>query len=110
MVLRQTTQFLWERYFSSLEKIIFTTFEIIRERIPWEGRREYRVWNRDPGGLAILPKFSDTQQDLPFQDCEPGDTFTAIIYSQLGSTAVLYRLLKSLAKSKYLDKVNTILF
>lgn len=26
--LRQQTQFLWERYFSSIEKIIFTTFEV----------------------------------------------------------------------------------
>ena len=79
--------------------------QIIRERIPWEGRREYRVWNRNPGALAILPKFADNQQDLPFQECDPGDAFTAIIYSQLGSTAVLYRLLKNVARSRYLDKV-----
>ncbi|XP_014214425.1 exostosin-1 [Copidosoma floridanum] len=105
MALRQQTQFLWERYFSSMEKIIFTTFEVIRERISWEGRRELRVWNRDPGALAILPKFADTQRELPFQECDPGNTFTAIIYSQLGSTAVLYRLLKSLTKSKYLDRI-----
>ena len=26
--LRKQTQFLWERYFSSIEKIIFTTFEV----------------------------------------------------------------------------------
>lgn len=28
--LRQQTQFLWERYFSSIEKIIFTVFEVRR--------------------------------------------------------------------------------
>lgn len=27
--LRQQTQFLWERYFSSIEKIVFTVFEVI---------------------------------------------------------------------------------
>lgn len=27
--LRQQTQFLWERYFSSIEKIVFTAFEVI---------------------------------------------------------------------------------
>ncbi|XP_016769739.2 exostosin-1 isoform X1 [Apis mellifera] len=103
--LRQQTQFLWERYFSSIEKIVFTVFENIRERLPWEGTREKLVWNTNPGALAILPQFADSQQELPFSKSNPGNTFTAIIYSQLGSTAVLYRLLKSLAKSKYLDKI-----
>lgn len=28
LALRQQTQVLWERYFSSIEKIIFTTFEV----------------------------------------------------------------------------------
>jgi glucuronyl/N-acetylglucosaminyl transferase EXT1 len=73
--------------------------------LPWEGTRERIVWNTSPGALAILPQFADSQQELPFSNSNPGNTFTAIIYSQLGSTAVLYRLLKSLAKSKYLDKV-----
>lgn len=27
--LRQQTQFLWERYFSSIEKIVFTVFEVV---------------------------------------------------------------------------------
>ncbi|CAB0042505.1 unnamed protein product [Trichogramma brassicae] len=103
--LRKQTQFLWERYFSSIEKIIFTTFEIIRERIPWEGSREYRVWNRNPGALAIIPKFANNQQELPFQECDPGNAFTAVIYSQLGSTPVLYRLLKNVSKSKFVDKI-----
>lgn len=103
--LRQQTQFLWERYFSSIEKIIFTTFENIRERLPWEGSRDRLVWNGYPGALAILPKFADTEEEYPFTGSDPGNTFTAIIYSQLGSTAVLYRLLKNVAKSKYLDKI-----
>ncbi|XP_015118198.1 exostosin-1 isoform X3 [Diachasma alloeum] len=103
--LRQQTQFLWERYFSSIEKIIFTVFENVRERLPWEGSREKLTWNTYPGALAILPQFSDSQQELPFSNHDPGNQFTAIIYSQLGSTAVLYRLLRSVAKSKYLDKI-----
>jgi hypothetical protein len=28
LVLRQQTQILWERYFSSVEKIVFTTLEV----------------------------------------------------------------------------------
>lgn len=28
LALRQQTQVLWERYFSSIEKIVFTTFEV----------------------------------------------------------------------------------
>lgn len=83
------------------------TFQNIRERLPWEGTREKLVWNTSPGALAILPQFADSQQELPFSKSNPGNTFTAIIYSQLGSTAVLYRLLKSVAKSKYLDRVST---
>jgi len=74
--------------------------------LPWEGARERIIWNTSPGALAILPQFADSQQELPFSNSNPGNTFTAIIYSQLGSTAVLYRLLRSLAKSKYLDKVS----
>lgn len=74
--------------------------------MPWEGARERIVWNTSPGALVILPQFADNQQELPFSNSNPGNTFTAIIYSQLGSTAVLYRLLRSLAKSKYLDKVS----
>lgn len=29
LALRQQTQMLWERYFGSIEKIVFTTFEVI---------------------------------------------------------------------------------
>lgn len=28
LALRQQTQMLWERYFGSIEKIVFTTFEV----------------------------------------------------------------------------------
>lgn len=72
--------------------------------------RERIVWNTSPGALVILPQFADSQQELPFSNSNPGNTFTAIIYSQLGSTAVLYRLLRSLAKSKYLDKVSLLIY
>lgn len=77
--------------------------------MPWEGSREKLIWNTYPGALAILPQFADSQQELPFSNNDPGNAFTAIIYSQLGSTAVLYRLLRSVAKSKYLDKVYMLL-
>lgn len=30
LALRQQTQVLWERYFGSIEKIVFTTFEVCK--------------------------------------------------------------------------------
>lgn len=34
LALRQQTQILWERYFSSIEKIVFTTFEVTGTSCP----------------------------------------------------------------------------
>nr|CAD7199572.1 unnamed protein product [Timema douglasi] len=197
LALRQQTQVLWERYFSSIEKIVFTTLEvsrlsgdndriatqttldqgdeigwsammrlnnmsqcighihlsggnfscdlivqgshqitkpvadysrlvglpliapqvdllleIIRERLPKEPSRDSLVWNTGPGALLTLPHFSDTWQHYPFYQNmlgnKPGEQFTAIIYSQLGSstmnTAPLFRLVRNVAHSQYVAR------
>nr|CAD7428535.1 unnamed protein product [Timema monikensis] len=116
LALRQQTQVLWERYFSSIEKIVFTTLEIIRERLPKEPSRDSLVWNTGPGALLTLPHFSDTWQHFPFYQNmlgnKPGEQFTAIIYSQLGSstmnTAPLFRLVRNVAHSQYVARIVVI--
>lgn len=115
LALRQQTQILWERYFSSIEKIVFTTLEIIRERLPRQPCREGLVWNTAPGGLVTLPDFSDAWRHYPFHlsalGATPGDAFTAVIYSQLGaaaiasSTAPLYKLIRNVAKSSHVARI-----
>ncbi|XP_069687017.1 exostosin-1 [Periplaneta americana] len=113
LALRQQTQILWERYFSSIEKIVFTTLEIIRERLPSQPSRDGLVWNSAPGALLTLPHFSDTLRHYPFYmdmlGAEPDNQFTAVIYSQLGgpamSTSPLYRLIRNVARSMYVARI-----
>lgn len=38
-ILRQQTQVLWEQYFSSIEKIVFTTLEVSEEQLYHENQR-----------------------------------------------------------------------
>ena len=47
--MRQQGALLYNMYFSSIDQIIQTTFEIIRERIFPEAKRERSVWNSKPG-------------------------------------------------------------
>ncbi|XP_067008988.1 exostosin-1 [Anabrus simplex] len=115
LALRQQTQVLWERYFSSIEKIVFTTLEIIRERLPAQPARDGLVWNSSPGALLTLPNFSDTWRHYPFflnaLGAQPGERFTAVIYVQLGVAAAtptaspLYRLVRNVARSQYVARI-----
>ncbi|CAO1377358.1 unnamed protein product [Diamesa serratosioi] len=113
LALRQQTQVLWERYFSSIEKIVFTTFEIIRERLPDYPVRSGLVWNTSPGALLTLPTFSDTPQHYPFLldmvGYEPRDNFTAVIFVQIGQiltpNSALYKLVKSITKSQFVNRI-----
>lgn len=108
--LRQQTQILWDRYFSSIEKIVYTTLEIIRERLPKQTVRDGKVWNNFPGGLVTLSTFSDSDDDFPFNlDEQEKNGFTAVIYCQLGTplttTSSLYKLINNVSRSKYLKKI-----
>lgn len=63
-----------------------------------------------------MSTFSDSLSRMPFQldllNQEPGHNFTAVIFVQIGFTltpnTALYRLIKSITKSRYIAKVNTI--
>lgn len=108
--LRQQTQVLWDRYFSSIEKIVYTTLEIIRERLPKQPVRDGTVWNNFPGALVSLFTYSDAAEDFPFH-VEPDEMmgFTAVIYCHMGiplaTNSPLYRLVNYVARSKYVSKI-----
>lgn len=113
MAMRQQTQILWERYFSSIEKIVFTTFEIIRERLPDYPVRNGLIWNNSPGALLTLPTFSDNLRDFPFYldtlGYEPKPNFTAVIFVQVGQainpSSALYKLVKSITRSQFVNRI-----
>lgn len=113
MAMRQQTQVLWERYFSSIEKIVFTTFEIIRERLPDYPVRNSLTWNTSPGALLTLPTFSDSPTRFPFLlntlGFEPNGNFTAVIFVQVGQaltpSSALYKLVKSVTKSQFVNRI-----
>ncbi|XP_055855972.1 exostosin-1 [Episyrphus balteatus] len=113
LALRQQTQILWERYFGSIEKIVFTTFEIIRERLPDYPVRNSLIWNTSPGALLTLPTFTDSSRFMPFLldslGSEPRHNYTAVIYVQIGTVltpnTALYKLVKSVTKSQFVDRI-----
>ncbi|XP_071440722.1 exostosin-1 [Hetaerina americana] len=133
--MRQQTQLLWDRYFSSVEKIVFTTLEIIRERIPSQPSRDGLVWNSSPGALLALPQFSDTWRHYPFslgvgyptgfpgmeatvsEDGQQGERFTAVVYTQQAALLAppssptaqpLHRLLRNVARSNFVARIVVI--
>ncbi|KAK6167913.1 hypothetical protein SNE40_021838 [Patella caerulea] len=109
---RQQTQFIWETYLSSVEKIVLTTLEIIKSRIKRHKSRANKLWNLEPGALSILPEFSDVMEKFPFfyhqLGTEPGDKFTAVIYATTPialASAPLFRTLRNVAKSQNVVKI-----
>uniref|UniRef100_A0A8C3SCK1 Exostosin-like 1 n=1 Tax=Chelydra serpentina TaxID=8475 RepID=A0A8C3SCK1_CHESE len=83
LAFQQQTQFLWEAYFSSVEKIVQTTLEIIKDRIFHRESRPKFLWNTLPGGLLALPEYSTHLGDFPFYHLQHGSSpsgkFTAFI-------------------------------
>lgn len=65
LFMRQQSQFLWNRYFSSAEVIMMTTFEILYDRIFPEKSRPRMMWNADPGPLFYAPDYSTSLTDYP---------------------------------------------
>ncbi|KAM8796150.1 LOW QUALITY PROTEIN: exostosin-like 1 [Eudromia elegans] len=109
--LQQQTQVLWDAYFSSVDKIVHTTLEIIRDRLfPHRSRTRF-LWNALPGGLLALPDFSTRSGDFPFyylqQASSPSDRFTALIHA--GPSASLsqpmLRLIQAVSASQYCDQI-----
>ncbi|KAJ0003718.1 hypothetical protein NQD34_008816 [Periophthalmus magnuspinnatus] len=110
--LRQQTQLLWDAYFSSVEKIVLTTLEIIQDRVLEQGSRSSLMWNSHPGGLFALPQYSSYLGDFPFYyatlGIRPYPKFTAVIHAVsplVSQSQPILKLLLSVAKSQYCDQI-----
>ncbi|XP_062320692.1 exostosin-1a-like [Osmerus eperlanus] len=110
--LRQQTQFLWEAYFSSVERIVLTTLEILQDRVLQQASRSSLMWNSLPGGLFTLPQYSTYLGDFPFYyaklGIKPLPKFTAVIHTMtplVSQSQPIIKLLVAVAKSQYCAKV-----
>ncbi|KTG43280.1 hypothetical protein cypCar_00001338, partial [Cyprinus carpio] len=110
--LRQQTQFLWEAYFSSVEKIVLTTLEIIQDRVLQHNARSTLMWNQLPGGLFTLPQYSSYLGDFPFfyavLGVKPQQKFTAVIHAVtplVSQSQPIFKLLVAVAKSQYCAQI-----
>ncbi|KAK6323615.1 exostosin-1b [Coregonus clupeaformis] len=112
LALRQQTQFLWEAYFSSVEKIVLTTLEIIQDRVLQQESRSTLMWNSHPGGLFTLPQYSAHLGDFPFYyatlGIKPYPKFTAVIHAVtplVSQSQPILKLLVAVAKSQYCAQI-----
>ncbi|XP_033925185.1 exostosin-like 1 isoform X3 [Melopsittacus undulatus] len=112
LLLQQQTQFLWDAYFSSVDKIVHTTLEIIRDRLLQHRSRSRVLWNALPGGLLALPDFSTHLGDFPFYHLQRGSSpskrFTAFIRvtSMEGSLSQpILRLIQAVSRSQYCAQI-----
>lgn len=93
----------------------FGYFQIIRERLPDYPQRNGLIWNTSPGALLTLPTYTDSCRNMPYLldilGQEPGHNFTAVIFVQIGvqltPSSALYRLVKSITKSQFVDRVSS---
>lgn len=109
--MRQQTQVLWDRYLSSVQKIVDTTLEIMFERVHPTLARNSRIWNNNPGALwtDISERYSKPKVFVPMGyrvlDISPitcSFNFTAIISTSstiVSSNSPIFKLIKSIANS-----------
>ncbi|XP_047006622.1 exostosin-1c [Ictalurus punctatus] len=112
LALRQRTQMLWEAYFSSVDKIVLTTLEIIKDRVYGHISRNKFMWNSLPGGLLVLPEYSIHLAHYPFYYLNlgimPGQEFTAVIHATsplVSQSQPIMKLLQVVSKSKYCSQI-----
>uniref|UniRef100_A0A8B9RVU5 Exostosin-like 1 n=1 Tax=Accipiter nisus TaxID=211598 RepID=A0A8B9RVU5_9AVES len=112
LAFQQQTQFLWDAYFSSVDKIVHTTLEIIKDRLLPHRSRSRFLWNTLPGGLLALPEFSTHLGDFPFYYLQHGSSpsakFTAFIraVSPAGSLSQpILRLIQAVSGSQYCAQI-----
>ncbi|KAM9369776.1 exostosin-like 1 isoform 2-T2 [Phaethornis superciliosus] len=112
LAFQQQTQFLWDSYFSSVDKIVHTTLEIIKDRLLPHRSRSRFLWNSLPGGLLALPDFSTHPGDFPFyylqHGSSPSEKFTAFIrtISPVGSPSQpILRLIQAVSASQYCAQI-----
>ncbi|XP_006883558.1 PREDICTED: exostosin-like 1 [Elephantulus edwardii] len=108
LALRQQTQFLWDAYFSSLEKIVHTTLEIIQDRILGASGHSSLMWNSVPGALLALTTFSTNPENFPFyhlhQGSHPVGRFSALIRVEASGLFPL-KLIQAVAGSKHCAQI-----
>ncbi|XP_048842260.1 exostosin-1 [Brienomyrus brachyistius] len=112
LALRQQTQFLWDAYFSSVAKIVLTTLEIIQDRVHAHVSRNKLMWNAQPGGLYVLPRFSTDPANFPFYYAALGKSpsleFTAVIQALTPLQSQLQPIVKlilAVVKSKFCAQI-----
>ncbi|NXW44098.1 EXT1C protein, partial [Nyctiprogne leucopyga] len=112
LAFQQQTQFLWDAYFSSVDKIVHTTLEIIKDRLLPHRSRSRFLWNTLPGGLLALPDFSTHLRDFPFyylqHGSSPSEKFTALIrvVSPAASPSQsILRLIQTISRSQYCAQI-----
>ncbi|NXC38070.1 EXT1B protein, partial [Penelope pileata] len=110
LAFQQQTQFLWDAYFLSVDKIVHTTLEIIRDRL-FQNRSRF-LWNALPRGLLALPDFSTHLGDFPFYSLQhgssPSNKFTALLWatSLLSSPSQpILRLIQAVSRSQYCAQI-----
>uniref|UniRef100_A0A8D1JA74 Exostosin-like 1 n=1 Tax=Sus scrofa TaxID=9823 RepID=A0A8D1JA74_PIG len=108
LALRQQTQFLWDAYFSTVEKVIHTTLEIIQDRISGASAHPSLLWNSPPGALLALPTFSTSPSDFPFyhlqQGSRPLGKFSALIWVEAPGQLPV-KLIQAMAGSQHCAQI-----
>merc|ERR1719153_257359 len=112
--MRQQTQVLWDRYLSSVQKIVETTLEIVLQRVyPHLATSPY-TWNTHPGALLShhsLPHLSypPSLPSLPLPTVSDQGTFTAIITASpsltVTSSSAIFTLIKNLANCLHIRDI-----
>uniref|UniRef100_A0A0R3RHE5 Exostosin-2 n=1 Tax=Elaeophora elaphi TaxID=1147741 RepID=A0A0R3RHE5_9BILA len=90
--MREQISFVYNRYFSSLEKIVLTTLNILERRIIPNSFTTYDEWNCNSSKNCIAPSFF-----LPFHASDEGFTGVILAYNKLDSLFVIVRLLAKVA-------------
>ncbi|KAF7287989.1 hypothetical protein GWI33_000049 [Rhynchophorus ferrugineus] len=95
--MRESLKFLYEKYFSSLDKIVLTTLDVIQDRVYPHRAKTYDEWN-------LLPKEINTNPLFYPSTAVRSVGFTAVIltYDRIQS---LFTLIERLAKVPSLMKI-----
>ncbi|XP_067929536.1 exostosin-1-like [Watersipora subatra] len=103
--LQQQSQLLWTKYFSSLEKIVITTLQILKERVEKHNSLSLAAWNTHPGAYSLRPSYSKDLTLFPFfKTTNSPQMFTALLYVTQRSPS-LRRFIENLASASYIHTI-----